>query len=84
VAKSLLEDKRNETTLNARYTEVDVREIGDPRRVPGHIWKNGESNLNSMGVHGTRSGSHDHSASSVDSFVFGPLLVIHVLRYLGI
>jgi hypothetical protein len=46
VAKGLLEDKRNETTLNSRYTEVDVGEIGDPRRVPGHIWKNGRVNLN--------------------------------------
>lgn len=54
VAKSLLEDKRNETTLNARYTEVDVGKIGDPRRVPGHIWKNGRlSESNSMGVHST-------------------------------
>ena len=41
VAKGLLEDKRNETALNARYTEVDVGEIGDPRRVPGHNWENG-------------------------------------------
>jgi len=37
VAKALLEDKGNETSLNARYTEVDVGEVGDPRGVPGHI-----------------------------------------------
>ena len=56
VAKSLLKDKRNETTLNARYTEVDVGEIGDPRRVPGHIWK--KERVNRLGSHDTFFGSN--------------------------
>lgn len=31
VAKRLLEDEGNETTLNARYAKVDIGEVGDPR-----------------------------------------------------
>ena len=37
MTKGFLEDERKEATLNVGNTKVDVRDVGDPRRVPGHI-----------------------------------------------